>query len=76
MLGGNAAGHAFADSLTMCAPGVKELAVAAGLSLLNWLIIEPYVTGLMFQRYDIEVRRWARRSCQDAACSLAWRPVA
>ena len=57
MLGGNAAGHAFADSLTMCAPGVKELAVAAGLSLLNWLIIEPYVTGLMFQRYDIEVPR-------------------
>lgn len=49
------AGHGMSDAgLVMEAPGVRELATAAGLSVLNMLLIEPYVTRLMFKRYDIE----------------------
>ena len=40
--------------LALAAPGVKALAVAGALSLLNWLAIEPYVTAQMFERYALE----------------------
>lgn len=40
------AGHALAPGgLVLSAPGVTALIVAAGLNALNWLAIEPYVTG-------------------------------
>jgi hypothetical protein len=52
------AGHALAPSgpgLVLSAPGVTPLVAAAALSVLNWLFIEPYVTGQMFERYELEV---------------------
>ncbi|KIY99928.1 hypothetical protein MNEG_8032 [Monoraphidium neglectum] len=56
------AGHALSPAgLVLSAPGVVALLVTSGLSVLNWLAIEPFVTGLMFQRYDIESDRTALR---------------
>lgn len=62
------AGHAFSAAgpgLALSAPGVAPLATAVGLSVLNWLFIEPYVTDMMFQRYDIENK--ASKTAEDEA---------
>jgi hypothetical protein len=49
------AAHVLAPTgLALSAPGVKPLLIAVALSAVNALAIEPYVTGLMFDRYDIE----------------------
>jgi hypothetical protein len=43
---------------------VPALATVAALSVLNMAAIEPFVTGLMFDRYAIEVRRGGLASSQ------------
>ncbi|GBF99577.1 hypothetical protein Rsub_12202 [Raphidocelis subcapitata] len=49
------AAHALAPTgLVLSAPGVNALVAVVALSAVNWLAIEPYVTGMMFARYDIE----------------------
>jgi len=40
--------------LSAAAPGVTPLLWAVGLNVVNLLFIEPYVTKMMFERYDLE----------------------
>ncbi|KAI8468559.1 MAG: hypothetical protein J3K34DRAFT_426860 [Monoraphidium minutum] len=60
------AGHVLSPAgLSLAAPGVTALLTAAGLSILNWLAIEPYVTAQMFARYEIENK--ASKTSEDEA---------